>query len=76
MNRPKGGGDKKVSSSRKTHGGQHDEDGNLPGESEEDHNQSREPDKDSEEIDEIPEQSIFKEVSEVRFPAEVGPLGN
>lgn len=32
-------------------------------------------DKDSEEIDELPEQSVFREVSEVRFPAEVGPLG-
>lgn len=29
----------------------------------------------SEEIDEPPEQGIFREVSEVRFPAEVGPLG-
>lgn len=37
--------------------------------------QSREPDKDSEETDDVPEQSIFKEVTEVRFPAEVGPLG-
>lgn len=33
-----GGGDKKVSSSRKQHGGQHEE-SDLPGESEEDHNQ-------------------------------------
>lgn len=72
LNRPKGGGDKKVSSSRKQHS-QHDEEGNFQGESEEDV-PSREKDRDSEE-DEAPEQSIFREVSEVRFPAEVGPLG-
>lgn len=75
LNRPKGGSDKKVSSSRKTHGGPHDDDGNFQGESEEDIPSREKQDKDSEEIDEAPEQSVFREISEVRFPAEVGPLG-
>lgn len=46
-------------------------------ESEEDEMPSKEKDtdKDSDENDEPPEQSVFREVSEVRFPAEVGPLG-
>lgn len=43
--------------------------------SEEEEIQSKEKDRDSEEIDEPVEQSVFREVSEVRFPAEVGPLG-
>lgn len=44
-------------------------------ESEEDDVPSKEKDKDSEELEEPPNEGIFREVSEVRFPAEVGPLG-
>lgn len=45
-------------------------------ESEEDEDiPSKEKDKDSEELEEPPNEGIFREVSEVRFPAEVGPLG-
>lgn len=43
--------------------------------SEEEDIPSKEKDKDSEEIDEPENHAIFREVSEVRFPAEVGPLG-
>lgn len=55
--------------------GQYDEDGSyvppLPDSAE---NPDRE-DKESEEVDESPELHQFREVSEVRFPGEVGPLG-
>lgn len=46
-------------------------------ESEEEDIPSKEKDssKDSEELEEPPNEGIFREVSEVRFPAEVGPLG-
>lgn len=75
MNRPKSSSDsKKSSSGRKSHG-TIDDDGQFTMESEEDEMPSKEKDKDSEEIDEPPEHSVFREVSEVRFPAEVGPLG-
>lgn len=76
LNRPKSSSDsKKSSSNRKSHG-TIDEEGPYALDSEEDEIQSKEKaDKDSEEIDEPPEQSVFREVSEVRFPAEVGPLG-
>lgn len=62
-----------MSSSRKTHS-QHDEE-IFQGESEEDVPSRERHEKDSEEIDEAPGESVFREVSEVRFPAEVGPLG-
>lgn len=74
LNRPKTTSDKKTSSSRKTHGNV-DDDNQFTLESEEEDVPSKEKDKDSEEIEEPPEQSVFREVSEVRFPAEVGPLG-
>jgi hypothetical protein len=75
LNRPKGSSDsKKSSSSRKSHG-QIDDDGQFTIDSEEEDIPSKEKDKDSEEIDEPENHAIFREVSEVRFPAEVGPLG-
>jgi hypothetical protein len=43
--------------------------------SEEEDIPSKEKEKDSEELEEPPNEGIFREVSEVRFPAEVGPLG-
>jgi hypothetical protein len=55
-----------------------DDDGQFQIDSDEDDVPSKEKvdvEKDSEEIDEPPEQGVFREVSEVRFPAEVGPLG-
>lgn len=78
LNRPKGSSDKKTSSSRKSHGTiGDDEHFTMDSEEEEDprSKEKHDPDRDSEEIDEPPEQSVFREVSEVRFPAEVGPLG-
>lgn len=76
LNRPKSSSDsKKSSSNRKSHG-TIDDDGHFRElDSEEEEVPSKEKDRDSEEIDEPPEQSVFREVSEVRFPAEVGPLG-
>lgn len=74
LNRPKGSSDSKAKSSNRKQHGQIDEEGQYLPDSEED-SHSHEKEKDSEEIDESPEVSIFREVTEVRFPAEVGPLG-
>lgn len=78
LNRPKSSSDsKKSSSNRKSHVIDENE-GHYMIDSDEDDMPSREkvdPEKDSEEIDEPPEHTAFREVSEVRFPAEVGPLG-
>ncbi|XP_050084471.1 locomotion-related protein Hikaru genki-like isoform X2 [Anopheles aquasalis] len=67
------GGSKSIARHHKQ--GQYDEDGSyvppLPDSAE---NPDRE-DKDSEEVEESPELHQFREASEVRFPAEVGPLG-
>ncbi|XP_041775767.1 locomotion-related protein Hikaru genki-like isoform X4 [Anopheles merus] len=67
------GGSKSIARHHKQ--GQYDEDGSyvppLPDSAE---NPDRE-DKESEEVDESPELHQFREVSEVRFPGEVGPLG-
>ncbi|XP_035772845.1 locomotion-related protein Hikaru genki-like isoform X1 [Anopheles albimanus] len=76
LSRPKGGSDSGSKSiSRNANKGQYDEDGSyvppLPDSAE---NPDRE-DKDSEEVEESPELHQFREASEVRFPAEVGPLG-
>jgi hypothetical protein len=61
LNRPKGGDQKKISSGRKgTHGAQED-DGQFGMDSDEEGVPgSREKIKDSEEIDELPEHSIFR----------------
>ncbi|KAL7046572.1 hypothetical protein ACKWTF_002641 [Chironomus riparius] len=76
LNRPKSSSDsKKTSTGRKTHG-TIDDDGQFQiDDSDEERVQSKETDKDSDEVEEPPEQGQFREVSEVRFPAEVGPLG-
>uniref|UniRef100_A0A6E8VVI3 Locomotion-related protein Hikaru genki n=1 Tax=Anopheles coluzzii TaxID=1518534 RepID=A0A6E8VVI3_ANOCL len=76
LSRPKGASDSGSKSiSRNANKGQYDEDGSyvppLPDSAE---NPDRE-DKESEEVDESPELHQFREVSEVRFPGEVGPLG-
>uniref|UniRef100_A0A182J4C0 Uncharacterized protein n=1 Tax=Anopheles atroparvus TaxID=41427 RepID=A0A182J4C0_ANOAO len=76
LSRPKGGSDSGSKSiSRNANKGQYDEDGSyvppLPDSAE---NPDRE-DKESEEVEENPELHQFREVSEVRFPGEVGPLG-
>ncbi|XP_050076924.1 locomotion-related protein Hikaru genki-like isoform X3 [Anopheles maculipalpis] len=67
------GGSKSIARHHKQ--GQYDEDGSyvppLPDSAE---NPDRE-DKESEEVEESPELHQFREVSEVRFPGEVGPLG-
>lgn len=76
LNRPKSSSDsKKSSGSRKSHGTIDEEGPYITDSDEEDMPSKEKADKDSEEIDEPPEQSVFREVSEVRFPAEVGPLG-
>lgn len=60
MNRPKSSSDsKKTSSGRKQHG-LIDDDGQFSLDSEEEGLQSKEKDKDSEEIDEPPEQAVFR----------------
>lgn len=75
LNRPKGSSDSKAKSSNRKQHGQLDEEGHYMPDSEED-SHSREREKvDSEETDESPEISVFREVTELRFPAEVGPLG-
>jgi hypothetical protein len=75
LNRPKSSSDsKKSSSNRKSHG-TIDDDGQFTMDSEEEDIPSKEKEKDSEELEEPPNEGIFREVSEVRFPAEVGPLG-
>uniref|UniRef100_A0A182LSK1 Locomotion-related protein Hikaru genki n=1 Tax=Anopheles culicifacies TaxID=139723 RepID=A0A182LSK1_9DIPT len=76
LSRPKGASDSGSKSiSRNANKGQYDEDGSyvppLPDSAE---NPDRE-DKESEEVEESPELHQFREVSEVRFPGEVGPLG-
>ncbi|XP_052870425.1 locomotion-related protein Hikaru genki-like, partial [Anopheles cruzii] len=76
LSRPKGGSDSGSKSiSRNANKGQYDEDGSyvppLPDSGE---HPDRE-DKESEEVEESPELHQFREVSEVRFPGEVGPLG-
>ncbi|KFB41459.1 hypothetical protein ZHAS_00009095 [Anopheles sinensis] len=76
LSRPKGGSDSGSKSiSRNANKGQYDEEGSfvppLP-------DSAESPDrdeKDSEETEESPELHQFREVSEVRFPGEVGPLG-
>ncbi|XP_058818397.1 locomotion-related protein Hikaru genki-like isoform X3 [Topomyia yanbarensis] len=75
LSRPKGGSDSGSKSiSRNANKGQYDEDGSyvppLP-----DSRESPDEEKESEEIEESPELHAFREVSEVRFPGEVGPLG-
>lgn len=77
LNRPKSSSDSKSkSSNRKTGHGHIDEEGTYQQESEEEVDErSKEKERDSEEIDEPPHEAVFREVTEVRFPAEVGPLG-
>ncbi|XP_055543249.1 locomotion-related protein Hikaru genki isoform X2 [Wyeomyia smithii] len=75
LSRPKGGSDSGSKSiSRNANKGQYDEDGSyvppLP-----DSRESPDEEKESEEIEESPELHQFREVMEVRFPGEVGPLG-
>ncbi|XP_049286793.1 locomotion-related protein Hikaru genki-like isoform X1 [Anopheles funestus] len=76
LSRPKGASDSGSKSiSRNANKGQYDEDGSyvppLPDSAE---NPDRK-DEESEEVEESPELHQFREVSEVRFPGEVGPLG-
>ena len=73
LNRPKGSADIKKKSSRKQHA--HIDDGGHYMIDSEENLHSKETETDSEEIDESPEQALFREISEVRFPAEIGPLG-
>ncbi|XP_058447952.1 locomotion-related protein Hikaru genki isoform X2 [Malaya genurostris] len=76
LSRAKGSGGDSGSKSITRHNkqGQYDEDGSyvppLP-----DSRESPDEEKESEEIEESPELHAFREVSEVRFPGEVGPLG-